>query len=346
MQKTHVMEIIKLCRKIDETARDVYLKLSRLSENSELSDFWKKMSKEESEHISFWKRTELFEAFTDIPNLFDNPAEVISDLKNAFSRSLVLHDECEENCSIQNSFTLAYRMEFYLLHPAFEVLFHLLGPIAGGHNPEDEYESHIQEFIEMFSKYSHVTPELELLGETLQRLWKENKQLAIQSTQDELTNVLNRRGFFTLSIQFAYLAQRAKSTIAVMMIDIDHFKSINDTYGHTFGDQVLKNTANLIKNNLRISDIVGRYGGEEFVVLLPQTESGATYNIAEKIRMSIEDNPYDGVSVTASIGISEGKLTNLAREDYMQLIQKADSALYDAKEGGRNRTIEYIPKNN
>ena len=304
------------------------------------------MSKEESEHISFWKRTEIFEAFADMPNLFENPEEVISDLNKALSRSLELLDECEKDCSIKNSFTLAYRMEFYLLHPAFEMLFHLLGPIAGGHNPEDEYESHIQEFIGMFSKYSHVTPELELLGETLQRLWKENKQLAIQSTQDELTNVLNRRGFFTLSIQFAHLAMRAQSTIGVMMIDLDHFKAINDTHGHTFGDQVLKCSANLIKNELRISDIIGRYGGEEFIVLLPQTESGATYNIAEKIRKNIEANPCDGVSVTVSIGVAEGKLKKQTKEDYLQLIQRADSALYDAKQDGRNRTVEHGPKDN
>lgn len=344
MQNSLVMDIIGLCRQIDETARDVYAKLSSLSDNNELSIFWTQMSKEESEHIAFWKRAELFKAFSDIPNLFEHPKEVISDLEKTLSRSKDLLRSCEKNCSIQNALTLAYRMEFYLLHPAFEMLFHLLGPTAGGINPEDEYETHISEFINMLSKYCHVTPELELLGETLQRLWKENKHLALQSTHDELTKVLNRRGFFTLSVQFAYLAQRTQSTLGVMMIDLDHFKSINDHYGHMVGDTVLKETANLIKKELRASDIVGRYGGEEFIVLLTQTKSGATASIAEKIRESIEKNPPEGIPLTVSIGIAEDELGHKVREDYMELIQNADASLYDAKNTGRNRTVEYISK--
>ena len=104
MQKTDVMEIIKLCRNIDETARDVYAKLSNLATDKELSAFWTQMSKEESEHISFWQRTELFEVFADMPNLFEKPDEVIKDLKNALLRSRDLLNQCEEDCSIQNSF--------------------------------------------------------------------------------------------------------------------------------------------------------------------------------------------------------------------------------------------------
>ncbi len=341
MKRTDVMEIIKLCRNIDETARDVYAKLSNLADDKELSAFWAKMSQEEAEHISFWKRTELFEVFSDMPNLFEKPKEVITDLTNALSRSRSLLSQCEENCSIQNSFTLAYRMEFYLLHPAFEVLFHLLGPLAGGTNPEDEYESHISQFIDMFNKHCHVTPELELLSETLHRLWKENKQLALQSTHDDLTEVLNRRGFFTLSIQFAYLAQRTKSTLAIMMIDLDHFKSINDNYGHSVGDLVLKKTASIIKKELRTSDIVGRYGGEEFIVLLSQTKNGATVNIAEKIRKAIENNPPEGIPLKVSIGFAERVMGQQVREEYMELIKRADKALYVAKNAGRNKTVEY-----
>ena len=341
MHDSHVMEIIKLCRELDETAGNVYTKLSSLTDDKDLSNFWIQMSKEEALHTSFWKRAELFEAFQDMPNLFEHPEEVIADLKKALSRSRDLLRGCEENYSVQNAFTLAYRMEFYLLHPAFEMLFHLLGPAAGGSNPEDAYESHIFGFIDMLSKYCHVTPELELLGETLQRLWKENKNLALQSSHDELTEVLNRRGFFTLSIQFAYLAQRTQSTLAVMMLDLDHFKSVNDRHGHIVGDSVLKGTARLIKKELRSSDIVGRYGGEEFIVLLTQTKSGATKSIAEKIRKSIEKNPPDGIPLTVSIGFAEAKLSHQVREDYMQLIQKADTALYSAKDAGRNRTEEY-----
>ena len=232
MEVTPIIEIIRLCRKIDEIARDVYMKFGDLCDDKQLSVFWKEMSKTEAKHVSFWTRAEQVEALTGMPNLFEQPDEVISDLYKVLLRSQDLLRSCEEDFSVSKAFTIAYRLEFYVLHPAFEMLFHLLGATVGDLNPEDTYEFHIDGFIAMWTKQVNVTPEVELLGETLQRLWKENKHLALQATRDELTGMLNRRGFFAISIQLAHLAQRTNSTVGVMMIDIDNFKSINDRLGH------------------------------------------------------------------------------------------------------------------
>ncbi len=99
-------------------------------------------------------------------------------------------------------------------------------------NPEDEYESHLKRFIDALNQFGKTSPEMELLGETLQRLWLENRNLARQSLYDNLTGTLNRRGFFDSIKPLSYLAQRSNLMVGIMMIDIDNFKTINDSYGH------------------------------------------------------------------------------------------------------------------
>jgi diguanylate cyclase (GGDEF)-like protein len=343
MQETPIARIIYLCRKIDEIACDVYARMADLSDEPDLSKFWRDMSKEEAKHISFWRRTEQIKAFSGMPNIFENPDQIILELEKALSRSRDLLSTCEEEFTLSKAFTLAYRMEFYLLHPAFKMLFHLFRPLADGESPEDDYESHIVRFIDMLSKHGDVTPELELLGETLQRLWKENRELALQATRDDLTEVFNRRGFFAVSVQLAYLAQRNGFMIGVMMVDLDHFKSINDRFGHRTGDILLRRVAGLLSKSLRTSDIVGRYGGEEFIIMLPQINRGATVTVADNILEKLRKSPSEGIPLTISIGVAEGILGKNVQEDFDFLIQKADKALYQAKTSGRDRVVEYLP---
>lgn len=343
MQETPIVQIIHLCRKIDEIACDAYAKLAVLCDDPELSKFWRGMSKEEAKHISFWRRAEQIKAFSGMPNIFEQPDEIISELEKALSRSRDLLSTCDQEFTLSKAFILAYRMEFYLLHPAFKMLFLLLRPLADGESPDDEYESHIARFIDTLSKHGGVTPELELLGETLQRLWKENKKLALQATRDDLTEVFNRRGFFAVSVQLAYLAQRNGFMIGVMMADLDHFKSINDRFGHRTGDLLLQRVAGLLSEALRTSDIVGRYGGEEFIIMLPQINHGATATVAQNLLEKLRETPPEGIPLTISIGVAEGVLGKNVQEDFQRLIQKADKALYQAKASGRDRVVEYLP---
>jgi diguanylate cyclase (GGDEF)-like protein len=125
------------------------------------------------------------------------------------------------------------------------------------------------------------------------------------------------------------------------MLDIDHFKKINDNYGHLIGDDVLKKTASLISSSLRHGDIAGRYGGEEFIVLLPTISQEKTIEIAEKIRKSIKDiifkSDKKSFSITISIGLSKYK----KGMDIDTLVGNADNALYQAKNSGRDNIILY-----
>ena len=115
------------------------------------------------------------------------------------------------------------------------------------------------------------------------------------------------------------------------MMDIDHFKKVNDTYGHEFGDYVLKEFANVVKQNIRNSDIFARIGGEEFILILPHTSYESALKVAEKLRKAIEKHDFKGKKITASFGVSEFE------GDLQMAIEIADEALYEAKRNGRNQ---------
>ena len=158
---------------------------------------------------------------------------------------------------------------------------------------------------------------------------------------DGLTGLYLKRFFLGKLYSEIEIAKRYNTTFYLMMLDIDHFKNINDTYGHLVGDDVLKATATTISSSVRRGDIVGRYGGEEFIVMLPSVTQAKVVDIAEKIRKSIKNiNFKDGkktFSVTISIGISKYDKSN----DIDTLIGNADKALYKAKNSGRDNIIVY-----
>lgn len=160
---------------------------------------------------------------------------------------------------------------------------------------------------------------------------------------DTLTGLLNRKSVFAMIDIEIERAQRLDFPLSAFMIDIDYFKSVNDKYGHQFGDRVLSITANVLKAGLRKYDQAGRYGGEEFFVILPNTSMEQASHIAERFRRSLESRSIkfegEAVSVTASIGISEWRKGS-SKEEW---IGEADSALYQAKKLGRNRTVTWQP---
>jgi len=165
------------------------------------------------------------------------------------------------------------------------------------------------------------------------RLYQELQQVAIR---DSLTGLFNRRGLQEMGLREFDRCRRYKRSISALMIDIDHFKSINDNYGHLAGDQVLVNFSTLCKEKMRSIDLVCRLGGDEFLVLLPESDLEATKNLAERLciaEASLETNILN-INITVSIGVVElsSRMTEL--ED---LIQAADEALYLAKKSGRNQ---------
>ncbi len=159
---------------------------------------------------------------------------------------------------------------------------------------------------------------------------------------DFLTNILNRRAFFNEANKYFAYAKRNGINFSIMMIDIDHFKQINDIYGHEAGDEVLKKLAQLIRTSIRKEDIFGRLGGEEFGLCLLHTDQFSVHSVAEKIRASIEKTPVIYKEHTIEFTISIGYYTiELESEDVKRALNKADMALYRAKSSGRNKVEVY-----
>jgi diguanylate cyclase (GGDEF)-like protein len=191
----------------------------------------------------------------------------------------------------------------------------------------------VETYRDIMQKYSD--DELVKLVKKLSEAQMHLKQISIT---DELTGLRNRRYIFERLDEEFERARRSGHPLSLIMLDIDHFKRINDTYGHLFGDLVLQATAARIKLSLRKHDLVGRIGGEEFLVICPDSSNADTLVVAERIRAVVNDavisNEVHEIQVALSAGVTDLKD---ADRSFEKLFSRADSALYLAKEQGRNR---------
>ena len=167
------------------------------------------------------------------------------------------------------------------------------------------------------------------------------RKLETMATTDKLTGCANRQIFDALFKQAHAQSKRTQTSLSALMLDIDYFKQINDTYGHPTGDVVLKTLVQDVKRNIRESDIIFRWGGEEFLILLPESGKDQAYKVAELVRKSIEDLIITFAGKSISVTISIGVKTMHADDTQETLFEDADKALYLAKEKGRNRTEIY-----
>lgn len=224
----------------------------------------------------------------------------------------------------------------------------------------EEILARVNTHISLSRARRRLEEEIELRKLSEERLKAISLKYQKMAIQDFLTGVSNRRYFIERAEEELSRAKRYKHPITFFMMDIDHFKKINDTYGHQTGDKVLKNVATVCIDNLRVHDLFGRIGGEEFAALLPETPSDEALPVAERIRKSIEESLWridnKVVSCTISIGMSQLIIheSELMDRDSMlevngvesesgggsqtldQLMKKADEALYSAKSSGRN----------
>ncbi len=224
--------------------------------------------------------------------------------------------------------------------------------------------SFISFFLFVLNRYAHVNFYIYELGETptkiisfftitstmsililyvyLHAFFLAQKRIELEylANTDSLTNISNRRNFYTQSELEFQLAHKYNHTFSLLLIDIDHFKHVNDNYGHDTGDYVLKEVTKAIKNNIRAKDVFARHGGEEFTILLRNTDKETGLIIAEKIRSLIENleimTEKDTLKVTVSIGVTQ---FSKHIHNFDTLVNLADQALYDSKHMGRNRIV-------
>lgn len=199
--------------------------------------------------------------------------------------------------------------------------------------------------IAVFDDITELEEKTLLLEDMIKELAKsraaiesQNKELTFLATRDPLTNCFNRRALYDYLEGKTGGSRKSDSGYACIMADIDHFKRVNDTYGHGVGDDVIKMMAATIKEVVRENDVVARMGGEEFCIILPNTSLAVAHTIAERCREKIWSKTTGGVKVTASFGVTS---VSLGAKNSTEIIHQADEALYSSKENGRNRVTSW-----
>jgi diguanylate cyclase (GGDEF)-like protein/PAS domain S-box-containing protein len=186
---------------------------------------------------------------------------------------------------------------------------------------------------------------LSQLENSRQRIEEQNEELRRLASRDALTGCFNRRAFFELASELFAQAQQSRTPLCCLMIDIDHFKQFNDSYGHAVGDQVIQVVSRALTAGLRQADVLGRYGGEEFCVVLPGLSVADALAVAERMRADIQANAHLAIrgtkvnAITASFGVAT---FNVQARSIEALIDQADQALYRSKQSGRNRVTPWL----
>ena len=186
--------------------------------------------------------------------------------------------------------------------------------------------------------------ELRSSSEQISNLEKDLEKAQLEADTDVLTGIANRKNFNTRLEQLSQQANHSGEKLSLILADIDHFKNFNDTWGHQFGDQVLKLVATTLKNNVKGTDLAGRYGGEEFVILLPSTTISGATALADQLRRTVQSRKLVKKSTGQDIGhitMSFGVAEFVPGESSEDFIGRADEAMYAAKNGGRNQVIAH-----
>jgi len=247
-------------------------------------------------------------------------------------------------CLLLGVGSLAYLIGLTIVRP-LDRLIARVAKVATGSLDVDLPVSGQGELGYMTGAFNHMVEQLRLgrqrLDEANQTLRERNQELLELSVTDSLTGLFNRKHLWETLARELEGHKRHLRPLAVLMIDIDHFKRYNDTHGHLAGDEVLRRMAGIFRSSLRVSDYAARYGGEEFLMALPDTDSTMAMQVAERLRTLVAAENFGSggpAKITVSIGVAS---TSGHKDEPESLVRNADTALYRAKRAGRNRTLAF-----
>jgi diguanylate cyclase (GGDEF)-like protein len=336
---TSTRRIIELCLCTDQLARDTYLRMGEQAGSPEEASWWAHMALEEDAHCRYWEGLGALAEQGAVPSLFPDPQRVVSQLEEGVRGAKLLAARALEQQEITARLLAGIRMEFYMLHPAFEDLFHFGVRALHSDGAYQDYDHHLDDFLGGVERFGAGAPELAALGVTLSALWQRTRRMASQAFEDPLTGATNRRGARKVLHTISHLARRHGWPIGFAMVDIDDFKQVNDRFGHDHGDRVLQDVVARLQSQIRTSDLLARWGGEEFLVILPETPTEQLSRIGEKLRRSCAEAPIEGTEVTVSVGMAGGPIQGDATEALEAMIAHADARMYEAKRQGKDRVV-------
>ncbi len=339
MSDSYLTRIVELALELDQLAAGIYHNLAANTAVSELKEFWANMAEESRQQTASWHSLREMTSNDSLPQLFADPPSVIYELSGQSEKIGLLTEQSSGTRSHVEQFVLAFRLEFLLLHPAIERLRHFFGLFQEDGGPAGRQEAHIRRFIVAMRQYGVSSMELEALGETVESTWLHAKEQAEDATRDQLTGVMNRQGMIAAMNTLGYLAKRNRFHSGVLLVDIDDFKTVNKNLGHQEGDRLLRRLAALLLDCRRESDVVGRFGGQEFLVFLPDVSHEGLQLVADKMRLAIATSTAGGTHVTACVGAAGCSMTGNVERHVELMLRQAEKNLGEAKRVGTNRTV-------
>ncbi len=334
------------CEAIDTLARDVYARLADSCDDPEIRDLMLELTEDEREHCVWW--AELLDAWERglLPDIVGDDQSLVADMESRLCEMRLLIPENTETLSCEEALTIAAQLEFYMIDPIFGELFELVEP-AAAEVRNASYRDHLGRLTDAITERAPAGSHSALLGRLLERVWHDNRLLAAYANRDGLTGLLNRRALNAHMAQWTAWAMRYGRALGVLLLDVDFFKRVNDTYGHVVGDRALLAVATAVRETVRDSDLVARYGGDEFAVIAPEADVEQLRALGERILAAVRAVPVavngDQLSLSVSIGSATAS-AGLADDPHPaeRLFSAADRSLYAAKEAGRDRVSEPV----
>jgi len=337
-----VLQVIDLCASLEERAASMYEILRDGADDERMRDLWSTMADDERDHRRYWQRLKDVCAAGAVPEVFDEPRRYVDELKALATRFDHLAETLKRDCRAPAVFIHVLRLEFLLLHPSFMTLFHYLPESPREISPSRTYERHLGRFLGVLMDSQQLTPELELLGEALGQVWRKSEEGAARSVLDTLTGTYNRRGLYIAMKPLVYLARRERQRAGVMILEIGNLKEINAKHGHQVGDEIIVATAGAITSRLRASDVVGRFGGDDFLALLTRFDEKFFERIGGDLIRQVGKVSVKHARPLLTVGGVYATIGEDVKRHLESLIRGADTALDAARTVGGSCVVREL----
>ncbi len=338
--------ILKTCAEMDTIAQATYESMARHVDDPELAAVFERLAAEENTHVSWWE---------GLANAWDRGLlpDIVNDTEGLERHLTRVLSEIEAMLPVDFStvsddvmLDIAARMEFFMTDPVFGELLELTEP-GGAPSHREAYARHLECVVGAIEDHYSRSDLGRFFAGVIRRAWRDNLALTTYATRDPLTSLLNRRGLLTHLEQWISWAERYSRPLGLLLVDVDDFKRINDTFGHGVGDLALKAVATSLERTLRGSDLVARYGGDGFAIVAPEAEAEELRLLASRLVgavSALDLKDIDGTAIPLGISVGGAVLTtaNGPDDDIDRFLAAADRSLYEAKQAGTACTGQIV----